>query len=53
MFLYDVDGKTTGRRTVTNREFFEQLAREFVHLLTDTSQIGAAYRVDLRLRPEG
>ena len=53
MFLYDVDGKTEGRRTVTNREFFEQLAREFVHLLTDASQIGAAYRVDLRLRPEG
>ncbi|MHB8900266.1 MAG: bifunctional [glutamate--ammonia ligase]-adenylyl-L-tyrosine phosphorylase/[glutamate--ammonia-ligase] adenylyltransferase [Thermoguttaceae bacterium] len=53
MFLYDVDGKTVGKRTATNLEFFEQLARELIRMLTDASVIGAAYRVDLRLRPEG
>lgn len=53
IFLYDVDGKTVGGRTVTNQEFFGQLGREFVHMLTDASEMGAAYRVDLRLRPEG
>jgi len=53
IFLYDVDGKTVGKRTITNQEFFEQLGREFVRMLTDASEMGAAYRVDLRLRPEG
>ena len=53
IFLYDVDGKTIGKRTVTNQEFFEQLGREFVRMLTDVSEMGATYRVDLRLRPEG
>ncbi|NLS95160.1 MAG: bifunctional [glutamate--ammonia ligase]-adenylyl-L-tyrosine phosphorylase/[glutamate--ammonia-ligase] adenylyltransferase [Planctomycetaceae bacterium] len=53
MFLYDVDGRTVGKRTFSNQEFFEQLARELVRMLTDASEMGAAYRVDLRLRPEG
>ena len=53
MFLYDVDGRTDGKRTFSNHEFFEQLARELVRMLTDVSEMGAAYRVDLRLRPEG
>ncbi len=53
MFLYSTDGKTAGKRSATNREYFEQLARQFVRMLTDASQLGAAYRVDLRLRPEG
>ncbi len=53
MFLYDVDGKTEGRRSVSNQEFFGQLGRELVRMLTDLSEVGATYRVDLRLRPEG
>jgi glutamate-ammonia-ligase adenylyltransferase len=53
ILLYDVDGQTDSRRPVSNAEFFDRLAREFVRLLTETTELGVAYRVDLRLRPEG
>lgn len=53
ILLYDIDGKTDGERSVTNREYFERLSREFVKLLTEATDLGIAYRVDLRLRPEG
>lgn len=68
VFLYDVDGKTEARRpssstsqsgdtasprTCTNAEFFERLAQDVVRLLTESTPLGIAYRVDLRLRPEG
>ncbi len=53
VFLYDGDGQTDGRRPVANREFFEQTAREIVRLLTESTELGSPYRVDLRLRPEG
>jgi [glutamine synthetase] adenylyltransferase / [glutamine synthetase]-adenylyl-L-tyrosine phosphorylase len=53
IFLCDGDGKTDGPRPVSNQEFFEQLAREIVRLLTENTDLGIAYRVDLRLRPEG
>ncbi len=53
IFLYSADGKTDGRRQLTNNEFFDRLAREFVRLLTEPTELGSAYRVDLRLRPDG
>jgi glutamate-ammonia-ligase adenylyltransferase len=53
ILMYDEDGQTTGRRNASNQEFFERLARDMVRLLTETTDLGAAYRVDLRLRPEG
>ena len=53
VFLYDHDGQTNAPRPVANAEFFDRLAREFVRLLTEPTELGAAYRVDLRLRPEG
>ena len=53
VFLYDQDGQTDARRIVTNDEFFERLGKEVIRLLTETTDLGAAYRVDLRLRPEG
>ncbi len=53
ILLYDGDGRTDGQRPTTNREFFELLAREIVRLLTEMTDLGYAYRVDLRLRPEG
>jgi len=52
-FLYDVDGETDGERPWTNHEFFAQLARDVVKLLTEPTALGVPYRVDLRLRPEG
>ena len=53
MFLYDVDGRTSGPRVTSNQEYFDRLARQFVKLLTEPTDLGTAYRVDLRLRPEG
>ncbi|MGA2033660.1 MAG: bifunctional [glutamate--ammonia ligase]-adenylyl-L-tyrosine phosphorylase/[glutamate--ammonia-ligase] adenylyltransferase [Thermoguttaceae bacterium] len=53
IFLYDAEGRTNGKRPVSNAEFFEQLGRELVRLLTEPTELGCTYRVDLRLRPEG
>jgi len=53
IFLYDADGKSDGPRPISNGEFFDRLARDVVKLLTETTEMGQAYRVDLRLRPEG
>lgn len=53
IFLYDDDGQTDARRPLSNREFFDRLAREFIRLLTETTELGGTYRVDLRLRPDG
>lgn len=53
IFLYEVDGMTTPPRKMSNKEFFERLAREVVKLLTEFTEFGQAYRVDLRLRPDG
>jgi glutamate-ammonia-ligase adenylyltransferase len=53
MFIYGDEGRTNGDRSITNREYFEKLARKFVQLLTETTDRGFCYRVDLRLRPEG
>ncbi|MGA2253571.1 MAG: bifunctional [glutamate--ammonia ligase]-adenylyl-L-tyrosine phosphorylase/[glutamate--ammonia-ligase] adenylyltransferase [Thermoguttaceae bacterium] len=53
IFLSDGEGKTNGSRPVSNHEFFEHLARELVRLLTENTELGMVYRVDLRLRPDG
>ncbi len=52
IFVYEQEGQTdSGKRT--NRQFFDRMAQEFTRLLTEPSALGAAYRVDWRLRPEG
>jgi glutamate-ammonia-ligase adenylyltransferase len=51
--LYDSEGKTDGKRSITNQEFFDHLCRELVRLLTENTELGCAWRTDLRLRPEG
>ncbi len=53
IFLYSEEGETDGTRSISNGEFFERLARRLVQLLTLNTTQGTAYRVDLRLRPEG
>lgn len=53
ILLYDEDGQTDASRRISNQEFFILVSREFVRLLTETTDMGAAYRVDLRLRPDG
>ena len=53
MLFYSHDGSCDGPRGLTNREFFERAGREFVRLLSEPTPLGIAYRVDLRLRPDG
>ena len=53
IFLSDGPGQTDGERSITNDEFFDRLAKSIVKLLTEPTELGAPYRVDMRLRPEG
>ncbi len=55
MFLYDEEGSTRGKRTtgIDNSEFYARVVGEVVRLLSAHTDQGQAYRVDLRLRPEG
>ena len=56
LFLYSADGKTSGhgaKGEVTNREYFVKLAEFVAKLVGQQTGEGAAYRVDLRLRPHG
>jgi glutamate-ammonia-ligase adenylyltransferase len=53
VFLADVEGRTDAAQSVSNQEFFERMVRGFVKLLGEQTELGAAYRVDLRLRPDG
>lgn len=56
LFLYSSEGNTSGtgsRGTVTNREYFVKLAEQIIKLVGQQTGEGAAYRVDMRLRPHG
>lgn len=53
IFIYEDEGATTGPRCVDNAEFFQHVVREIVRLLTHRTELGAVYRVDRRLSPEG
>ncbi|MEW4455027.1 bifunctional [glutamate--ammonia ligase]-adenylyl-L-tyrosine phosphorylase/[glutamate--ammonia-ligase] adenylyltransferase [Bremerella sp. JC817] len=53
MFLYDGEGNTDGERSITNKEYFERVGQRLVKLLTEPTELGTPYRIDLRLRPEG
>jgi glutamate-ammonia-ligase adenylyltransferase len=55
MFVYRDEGATRPPRGsgVGNDEFFARVVGEVVRLLAAHTDRGAAYRIDLRLRPEG
>ncbi|HZM98053.1 MAG TPA: hypothetical protein VFB70_01615 [Pyrinomonadaceae bacterium] len=56
IFLYSDDGTTAGageRGETSNREYFVKLSETIARLVGQSGGEGAAYRVDLRLRPHG
>ena len=56
LFLYSDEGSTSGhgeRGEVSNREYFVKLSETIARLVGQSGGEGAAYRVDLRLRPHG
>ncbi|MDE2343968.1 MAG: bifunctional [glutamate--ammonia ligase]-adenylyl-L-tyrosine phosphorylase/[glutamate--ammonia-ligase] adenylyltransferase [Betaproteobacteria bacterium] len=56
IFLYEEDGETDGSRSgkkLTNHEFFWRMGRRLNTLLSEPTEDGLVFRVDLRLRPNG
>ncbi|HEX6126761.1 MAG TPA: hypothetical protein VFZ23_15420 [Pyrinomonadaceae bacterium] len=56
LFLYSAEGETSGHGTrgvVTNREYFVKLGETVTQVVGKQVGEGAAYRVDMRLRPHG
>ena len=55
IFVYGEDGRTTGGEagSVANGDFFAEAVRAIVDALESVTDEGHAFRVDLRLRPEG
>ena len=55
MFVYGAEGETAGgpEGRLENGEFFARVCRDLVGRIEDVTDEGYAFRVDLRLRPEG
>ena len=53
MFLYSVNGETSGPVRISNKDFFQRAAKQLTSMLSTHTPEGMCYRVDLRLRPEG
>ena len=55
MFAYGEDGETAGgpEGRVANGEYFARVCRQLVETIEGVTDEGYAFRVDLRLRPEG
>jgi len=53
IFVYDEEGRTDGYRSISNAEFFAKMGMELVRILDEHTAFGIAYRVDMRLRPDG
>ena len=51
--VYEFDARIKGRTKSTNQEYFGHLTRDFIHLIGQPTEMGSAYRVDMRLRPNG
>lgn len=47
------DGYTSGPKVVSVNQFFENVVKSVVRSLSEITQDGFVFRVDLRLRPEG
>jgi glutamate-ammonia-ligase adenylyltransferase len=55
-FLYSADGLTARggtRGQISNREYFVKLAEAILRVVGEARGEGAAYRIDVRLRPHG
>ena len=56
VFLFSDEGVTSAggsRGQITNREYFIKLAESLLRVVSEPTGEGAAYRIDVRLRPHG
>ena len=51
--VYEFDGKTSNSVFPSNQEYFSQLTRDFIRVVGEPTELGGAFRVDMRLRPSG
>jgi glutamate-ammonia-ligase adenylyltransferase len=53
VFLYGAEGETSGERPIAHSAFFAAVGRSIIALLSEPTEDGQAFRVDMRLRPFG
>ncbi|WP_322403801.1 bifunctional [glutamate--ammonia ligase]-adenylyl-L-tyrosine phosphorylase/[glutamate--ammonia-ligase] adenylyltransferase [Massilia luteola] len=56
IFVYPEDGDTNagpGRKSLSNHEFFVRLGRKLIAALSEVTEDGFTFRVDMALRPNG
>jgi [glutamine synthetase] adenylyltransferase / [glutamine synthetase]-adenylyl-L-tyrosine phosphorylase len=53
IFVYGIDGQTTGERPTTHFAHFARLAELVTEAISRSTEDGIVFRVDLDLRPEG
>jgi glutamate-ammonia-ligase adenylyltransferase len=53
IFLYADGGKTDGKQSITNVEYFTKLAQRVISTVSLPGRYGKAYSVDSELRPSG
>ncbi len=53
IMLYGAEGETGGRRPISHHEFYAQVTRRMMPVLSEVDGLGQVFRTDLRLRPDG
>jgi glutamate-ammonia-ligase adenylyltransferase len=53
IFAYEQEGKTNGAQSISNQDFFTQLAKKLISAIDEVTADGFVFRVDMRLRPFG
>jgi glutamate-ammonia-ligase adenylyltransferase len=54
MFVYSKEGETDGGEgRVSNQEFYTTLSERLIHAVSESTEEGFLYKVDLRQRPDG
>ncbi len=53
IYVYGVDGQTTGERSTTHFAYYTRLAELVTEAISRSTEDGFVFRVDLDLRPEG
>ncbi len=53
IFVYPEDGESNGSRSLSNHEFFTRMGRRLITMISEHTDNGYVFRVDMRLRPYG
>jgi glutamate-ammonia-ligase adenylyltransferase len=53
IFAYENEGETLGAKSISNQDFFTQLAKKLIAAIDEITEDGFVFRVDMRLRPFG